>query len=141
MIYISMSTEKMTKKRGKIELPKEMKLEYIGCERYRLLDNIVYPTKHGIVVVKQGFTTDFASVPRFLWGIFPPDSNYAYAAVLHDWLYASKIIGSKKISRRTADRIFYDTMRKYGVNNKIAFVFWMAVRLFGKKRWKEAKGV
>ena len=53
-------------------------------------------------VIKSGFITDFASVPRLLWPIFPPFSpEYGKAAVLHDGLYSSKIV-----TRKRADDLF-----------------------------------
>lgn len=40
------------------------------------------------VEVPAGFQTDFNSVPRPLWGYFPP-WQYPEAGVIHDWLYKS----------------------------------------------------
>lgn len=43
--------------------------------------------ENGIGVrVPAGFQTDFNSVPRPLWGYFPP-WQYPEAGVIHDWLY------------------------------------------------------
>ena len=39
------------------------------------------------VVVPTGFVTDLASIPRVFWSVLRPDGEYAYAAVIHDYLY------------------------------------------------------
>jgi hypothetical protein len=44
------------------------------------------PEKCLLVEVPSGFETDFNSVPRALWGYFPP-WQYPEAGVIHDWLY------------------------------------------------------
>jgi hypothetical protein len=45
-------------------------------------------TKDGPKVhIPIGYETDFASVPRMFWGLFPPATgNYVQAAVIHDYL-------------------------------------------------------
>lgn len=44
------------------------------------------PFKFENIVVPTGFVTDFNSVPRGLWNVFPP-WQYPEAGVVHDWLY------------------------------------------------------
>jgi Protein of unknown function (DUF1353) len=39
------------------------------------------------IVITKGFVTDFASVPRPLWWVFPQWEIYGHAALLHDFLY------------------------------------------------------
>ena len=34
-----------------------------------------------------GFVTDFASIPPIFYSVLRPDGEYAYAAVIHDYLY------------------------------------------------------
>lgn len=46
----------------------------------------VSPT-HGEITAEAEFDTDWASVPRPLWSLYPPDGEYAEAAVIHDWGY------------------------------------------------------
>jgi len=50
--------------------------------RYRLTK----PLKVAGYTVPAGFVTDGATVPRFLWPLFPPVGRYLAAAVLHDYL-------------------------------------------------------
>ena len=39
-----------------------------------------------VIEVPQGFETDGASVPRFLWWLLPAWGTYSRAAVVHDYL-------------------------------------------------------
>ena len=45
-----------------------------------------------ILTIVRGTLTDFASVPRFLWWIWPPTGWYARAAALHDGLCRDRSI-------------------------------------------------
>lgn len=83
------------------------------------------------VIVPQGCQTDFASIPRILWPIFPPWGKYTRAAILHDYLYSS----SGKCSRFLADALFRDAMRELGVPVWKRVVMYYAVRLFGHLAW------
>ncbi len=65
-------------------------LEYLDGRQFRLLAGFVYETRlvpEGAIYVQAGFVTDFASIPRGLWNLFPPTGHYGKAAVVHDWLY------------------------------------------------------
>ncbi len=95
------------------------------------------------VSVPKDFETDFASVPRIFW--FLPDwAVYSKAPVLHDWLYHSKKIMGKRISRKTADLIFLEAMHvdwRYHKSRKfVAHLEYLAVRWFAWLAWKN-KGV
>jgi len=82
------------------------------------------------VFVPTGFKTDFASVPRLFWIIFPPDGRYSQSAVLHDFLYSKKIR-----SRKESDMIFLESMEVLGVPKWKRRVMYRAVRLFGFIPW------
>ena len=80
----------------------------------------------GDIVVPAGFVTDLASTPKVLWSLFPPHDDYAKAAILHDYLYATA-----KVSREEADYIFYEAMGVLGVPLWKRRIIYRAVRLFG----------
>ena len=80
--------------------------------------------------VPVGFLTDFASVPRPLWWLFPRWGRYGNAAVLHDFLYCDQTR-----PRRAADRIFLEAMNVLGVRWLTRSTLFTAVRLFGWWRW------
>jgi hypothetical protein len=79
------------------------------------------------VAVPQGIITDFASVPRLFWPVFPPsDPDYSAAAVGHDWCYANRFY-----TRREADAFLYEAARANGTGRVRAWLIWAGVRLGG----------
>jgi hypothetical protein len=86
-----------------------------------------------IIVVPAGFVTDFASVPRIFWNIFPPWGKYGKAAVLHDWLYSIEY----KNNRKLCDDIFYEAMKILGVGFTTRNIIYYAVRSFGWTVWNK----
>ena len=85
-----------------------------------------------VITVLEGFITDFASVPRFLWVLFPPDGKYTQAAVLHDRLYANPLYTRKK-----SDYIFYEAMGVLGVPKWKKWIMWKFVHAFSWMYWKK----
>lgn len=100
---------------------------------YTLLAAFDYDTSLGLTIhVPAGFVTDFASVPRALWPLLPPNGRYGKAAVIHDYLYRTYGAGSKIV----ADAIFYEAMKALGVNPIVRGVMYLAVHFFGGKSYK-----
>lgn len=98
---------------------------------YRLLSDYTFTDE--LLTVPAGFRTDFASVPKWLWFVFPPVGFYAKAALLHDWCY---YCGPKLgITRWDADAIFRRQMKRDGVGVRTRYTLWLAVRLFGHRFW------
>lgn len=79
------------------------------------------------VRVPAGFVTNFASVPRWLWSVFPPDGPWRKAAVVHDYAYTREA----GIPRFLADAIFRDCMHRAGVPALARLAIYYGVRLFG----------
>jgi hypothetical protein len=84
------------------------------------------------VVVPPGFVTDLASIPRLFWQILRPTGRYAYAAVVHDYLYWTQIR-----SREEADQIFRQAMADSKVEPSIVQTLYQAVRQFGELAWAQ----
>lgn len=85
--------------------------------------------------IPEGFETDFASVPRPFWIIFPPDGKYTQSAVLHDYLYGIKGENGKR-SRKECDDIFLEAMKILGVDWHVRYPMYFSVRAFGWIPWK-----
>lgn len=85
------------------------------------------------VQVPVKFMTDFASVPRPLWVVFPQWGKYGNAAVIHDWGY-----WSKERTKAETDRIFLEGMTVLGVGAITRTVMYLAVHLFGGFAWRSA---
>jgi len=82
------------------------------------------------IVVRAGFQTDLASIPRAFWAILPPFGRYTAAAVLHDYLYQAH-----DGTRLHADMTFLAAMEELKVRRWKRAVMYQAVRLFGKPAW------
>lgn len=103
----------------------ELIIKPVGRYSWQLVQDFNIQTSIGIITVPKGKVTDFASVPRILWGLIPPYGRYTEASVVHDYLYS---IG---YNRKQADKIFYELMLKAEVNKFKAYTMFKAVRLFG----------
>jgi hypothetical protein len=84
--------------------------------------------------VPVGFLTDFASVPRPFWWLFPTWGRYGNAAVIHDFCY-----WQQEIDRRRSDQIFLEAMRVLGVGPITRTLLFSAVRVFGGIPWWRAR--
>jgi hypothetical protein len=84
------------------------------------------------VDVPVGFVTDFASIPRAFWSALPPDGEYAYAAVCHDYLY-----WFQERSRVESDEVFRRAMMDFNIGSGTVLVIYKAVRAFGQSAWDE----
>lgn len=95
------------------------------------------------VRVPDGFHTDFASVPRLFWALFPPSGPYGKACVIHDKLYADGSfdivttlgVTERRITRATADRIFAEAMQALGIARWQRWLIWASVRCCGWRMW------
>ncbi len=105
-------------------------IEFLDGRTYRLLQGFSYTTeigKLGVILVPSGFITDFASVPRFFWRLFPPTGEYGKAAVIHDYLYRC----CPTVPRKDCDDVFLEGMACLGVNVVTRNLMYRAVRVFG----------
>jgi hypothetical protein len=84
------------------------------------------------VDVPTGFVTDFASIPRVFWSALRPDGEYAYPAVIHDYLY-----WRQQVSRDVADDIFKLAMEDFEINRPTILTIYSAVRTFGQSAWDD----
>ena len=82
------------------------------------------------VLVPLGFVTDLASIPRVFWEILPPQGRYAYAAVIHDYLY-----WTQTRPRNEADDILKLAMQDSKVDAVTVASIYEAVRAFGQAAW------
>lgn len=91
-----------------------------------------YATKDNkhVICIGKGFVTDFASVPRPFWFLFPPWGKYGKGAIIHDFLYRTKTFKRKK-----ADKIFLEIMQQ----SKVCFwqrtTIYYCLRIFGWYGW------
>lgn len=97
-------------------------------KNWRIVKGFRYTTNQGRHIdVPDGFVTDFASIPRGLWNLFPPTGKYGHAAVVHDYLYRNT-----NEPQEYCDKIFLDGMEELHVNWLVRHIIYRAVRLFGR---------
>ena len=102
---------------------------------YTLLEDVVIVWNGRVLRIPAGFKSDGASVPRFFWrSVFPPgDSRALTAAFAHDFVYRTHPEGW---TRKMADDMFYDLLRRDGVGLFNAQTAYWGVRLFGGASWE-----
>ena len=127
-----------------------------GGNKWRVLEPFEYcagaANSDVKVIVPIGFTTDFASIPRGLWNLFPPvGGKYDKAAVLHDWLYQNPVLfnysysytdpalgpDSIDLNRKECDAIFNEAMQVMEVGTWTRRLVWSGVRVGGWKPWNK----
>jgi hypothetical protein len=101
-----------------------------GRTLYELMRSFTFTYQIGprkdTIKVPKGFVTDYATIPRIFWNIFPPNGEYSRASVVHDYLYRLE-----SCPRYLADAIFYEGMRILNVPLWKRLTIYYAVRLFG----------
>ena len=102
-----------------------------------------------VVVVPIAFITDFGSIPRFLWRLFPPVGGPCDKAfVIHDKLYTDPRVVIRagqppfkhsfmRITREYADNILLEGMRVLGVGWWTQQCIYRGVRWGGKRVWQK----
>ena len=124
-----------------------LQLEDLDGTHWKLLAPLVYQQRREVdgkavktrYVVSEGFVTDLASIPSFVFWR-SKSGNYNEAAVLHDACYAGTVTvtpaPATPLTRGEADGLFKDAMKVLGVGWWTRTVLHRAVRLGGWKAWK-----
>lgn len=111
-----------------------IKLEKINKTQYVLLEDITRYALGKRFIIRKGFVTDGASIPKSLWWLVgsPFTGNYTESAVIHDGLYASHLL-----PKEIADDVFLALMKQDDVNWLRRYAMYTAVALFGVAVWNE----
>ncbi|EKU80836.1 DUF1353 domain-containing protein [Massilia timonae] len=132
--YAEDPTEKVNKKNpsGVLKVARFADPTYYTTSVIGWTPTAQHSTAYKQVRVPIGFVTDFASIPAIFWPRLRPDGLYAYAAVLHDYLYWEQYL-----TREQSDKIFRLCMEAFKVNTMDAGAIYTAVRKFGKRAWND----
>lgn len=108
-------------------------IPFADGEFWVLGSNLVFtiPGTGQRIVVPRGFVTDFASVPRIFWTVFPKHGEYTTAAIVHDYLY-----WRQQCTREQADELFEFVMKDSDVSSGTRFAIYGAVRFGGGAAWE-----
>lgn len=134
----------------------DLNVKKISEHEWRLIDPLVYNSNTvGVIVVPEGFITNFGSVPRFplVYLLFGGVGDKA--CTVHDWLYTKphRVIAEsgKQVARCTADKIMrgviYECLRgddetiagilKNMLSLAAAWAMWAGVRIGGWSHWSK----
>lgn len=120
-------------------------IRHIGLTRhYELVENYIYKAGSYTISVLVPFVYDRASIPRWLWVLLDKDSLGNVAPLIHDLLYRhggvlpqNQVTPYRRFSRKDADNIFRDVLRKCGASKVKREAAYLAVRSpLGKLAWK-----
>lgn len=101
-----------------------------GDNGWRLISEFRVAVDFDTIVVPVGFETDLASVPRLPLAYWLAGGRGRRAAVVHDYLYATRK------PKAYADNVFYAAMLADGISRPIAWSMYLAVHLFGGAAYK-----
>lgn len=86
--------------------------------------------------IPQGYLTDGATVPRFLWSFVPLWDECTMPVVIHDYLCNERLITinnqPRYIDRVTADNLFLAAMEFQGISKMKRFIIYNSVRLHSR---------
>jgi len=95
--------------------------------------SLEYKGKHIEFTVPKGYVTDWSSIPKIMWWMYPPNFSEARrAAVLHDYVYSHLYWYFDKVF---ADQLLKTVMIFDGASDRTAFIFHKVVSLGGKGGW------
>lgn len=118
---------------------KPLRIEYMNGKMFKLIESFEYHVGNEnsleIIIVPEGFITDFASIPRLFWTLIgSPAGEYGKAAVIHDYLYSTQ-----QYSRKKSDFIFYEAMGVLNVSTWKRWIMYKYVRFLGWFPWNKYK--
>lgn len=114
----------------KIEYLAKLRMEAVSDSTWILVQPFVVTIDNDIITVPENFMTDLASVPRVPVAYMLVGGRGTYAAVLHDYNYATG-----RFPRAKADEIFLECLKKDGVGFFLRRMMYAGVRLGGGFRY------
>lgn len=100
-------------------------------EEWRLLDPLVFEGRDDFFVIRKGFRTDFASIPRPVRWLFDTAGTNSEPGVLHDalWRESKRDDGKPpRVDPWDADGLFRRSLRESGATAMTRGLMWIAVR-------------
>jgi hypothetical protein len=100
-------------------------------EEWRLLDPLVFEGREDFFVIRKGFKTDFASIPRPVRWLFDTAGPNSEPGVLHDAVWRESKRDDGKVPRVApwdADGLFRRALRESGATAITRGLMWIAVR-------------
>ena len=123
------------------------RFEWIDGTHWRILDGFRYYLTEDegpageFVDVPDGFVTNFASIPRPLWALFPPTGRtYAQISCVHDKLFTAPVSRSAHSARpcrfRETAHIYVDGAKAAGAAWLVRRTMFRMLQLFSHPSWE-----
>jgi Protein of unknown function (DUF1353) len=113
--------------------------DYVVSDDYRVRYQLDGEARE--ITVPAGMLTDLVSVPWSARWLVDRVGPYLEAAIVHDFLYIAwqdvAGRGARPEDRRFADELMRVAMETAGVGATLRFVIHSAVRIFGRRAYKE----
>lgn len=114
-----------------------LELRYIDGHTWELAAPLIYHSKvaNREFYVPTKARTDFASIPRALWWLYPPTGNgkgkeYGPGAVIHDRIYETH-----EVDRKMGDEVLLEAMEVKKVTYLTRYNIYWSVRTWGWTCW------
>jgi hypothetical protein len=106
-----------------------LEVAHVDGERWRLTKPLVWQGRFQYIVIRSGFETDFASIPKSVRWLLDNAGRNAEAAVLHDAVWRDSKRPDSRIDPWLADGIFRRALHETGSPALTRGLMWFAVRL------------
>ncbi len=104
-------------------------VEHIDSKDWKLTGPLLWEGRWEYIVIKSGFVTDFASIPRPVRWLLDNAGRNSEAAVLHDAVWRdSKRESGRQVDPWHADGMFRRALRETGSTALARGSMWLAVR-------------
>lgn len=124
-----------------------------GAYRYQW----VYDRTEYRITIEEGFCTDLASTPKWLWWLISPQDLWLGPPLIHDFLYhvsgdvsetefgwsekkeGDQWVPTSEWTRTATDRLFGRHMREAGVRRCRRRLAYLGVRMGGFTAWSKTR--
>lgn len=105
-------------------------VRHVQGKRWRLTKSLVWEGEAELFVIRRGFETDFASIPKPVRWLLDTAGQNSEAAVLHDaaWRESQRPAHLLRIDPADADGMFRRALRETGATALTRGIMWGGVR-------------
>lgn len=102
-----------------------------GNSEWELTAPLIYAGDWEYFVIRPGFRTDFASIPRIVRWLLDVGGRNAAPGVLHDacWKESQRPVEQRRVDPWHCDALFRRALRETGASPVTRNMIWVAVRL------------
>lgn len=116
-------------------VPRDIRAPWLAEKsiKVKLYCDFIIRAGEEIIVVPRGYISDWSSLPRMLWLVWPPNYSEArHAAIVHDYFYSHL---HWHYTKEFADAVFKALMLHDGAPRFTTATFYRGVRIGGKGGW------